>query len=85
MDVECETAGGACSANTSGYYRSFIFKSGTLHVCPLFFTLSPEERIKNFLALTIMNSTGKSASDASKYGDFAKAVTDKYWGAAPAI
>lgn len=85
LDVECETAGGACSSNTSGYYRSFIFKSGTLHVCPLFFTLSPEERIKNFLALTIMNSTGKSASDASKYGDFAKAVTDKYWGAAPAI
>ena len=85
LDVECETAGGACSNTTAGYYRSFIFSSGTLHVCPLFFTLSPDDRIKNFLSLAIMNSSGKSTSEASKYADFAKAMTDKYWGAAPAI
>ena len=79
LDVECETAGGACSTNTTGYYRHFIFTSGTLHVCPSFFTLGADDPIRSFLSLAIMNTTGKSEADSVKYADFAKDATNKYW------
>jgi len=79
ISVECESAGGACSSDTFGYYRSFIFKSGTLHVCPVFFAMSEDNRIKSFLSLAIMNSSGKSDAESAKYAEFAKAVTDRYW------
>ena len=86
IPLECETAGGACSGSTIGYYRYFLWwSSDVLHLCPSWFTLSDEEaRIQSLYALVLADYANVPESDRYKYVDLAQRVS-RNWGTPPPL
>jgi hypothetical protein len=89
ISIECES-GGVCDkaetgSSTTGYYRYFIRRFGTLHLCPAFFTLDKDGRITEMLTLAVMNATGLDEPEAERYAFLARDLTLKYWAAPPQL
>jgi hypothetical protein len=79
FSFECETAGGACSGSTIGYFRHFIVTKKTLHLCPSWFAQGEQARITTMYELVLAHDADVSQADRSKYSGLAKDLTDQYF------